>query len=258
MALFSRRRPVRALLQSAALNPDLVIEPRPGLRIQPAEEALLKTLFRRYARLVVESEFLSGYSGARTLLALPIRADGRADAYTIAKIGDQESIRREFENYETFVKDTLPPITARIQEPPVTLHRRRPDSEPPAHARSCSPGTDRRQAVPAGAEPLGDHPRAPQPRPRDPTSSPVVRSAPRGCRSTATSTRTRTAPRTGQVHRGGEGGIVRTRGPRPTDPWVTGGANCPLRRVGRRSPGPPPCIGGSRLGPGEPVGWRPD
>jgi len=43
----------------------------------------LQTLFRRYARLVIEGEFRSAYSGARTLLALPVRADGRVDAYTI-------------------------------------------------------------------------------------------------------------------------------------------------------------------------------
>ncbi|MBP1693250.1 MAG: hypothetical protein H6Q37_1133, partial [Chloroflexi bacterium] len=61
----------------------------------------------------------SGYSGARTFLVLPIRPDGRADAHTIAKIGERQAIQHEFNNYETFVKDTLPPITARIQHPPV-------------------------------------------------------------------------------------------------------------------------------------------
>jgi hypothetical protein len=121
LALASRRRAQRPVVQSHAPNPDLVIEPQPGLHIQPDEAALLRTLFRRYARLVIENEFRSGYSGARTLLALPVRADGRADAYTIAKIGSRDAIQREFENYETFVKDTLPPITARIQEPPVTV-----------------------------------------------------------------------------------------------------------------------------------------
>lgn len=112
-----RRRPFAPIAQ--APNPDLAIELPPELRLAPQERSLLQTLFRRYARLVVEQEFLSGYSGARTFLALPIRGDGRADAYTIAKLGERESIRREFENYEAFVKTTLPPITARIQHPPV-------------------------------------------------------------------------------------------------------------------------------------------
>jgi hypothetical protein len=114
-------RPARPALQTTNPNPDLVIEPRPGLELSPLERSLLRAIFRRYARLVLESEFLSGYSGARTFLAQPVRSDGRADAYTIVKIGESRTIQREFQNYETFVKDTLPPITARIQHPPVTV-----------------------------------------------------------------------------------------------------------------------------------------
>jgi hypothetical protein len=101
-------------------NLDLSIELPPGVDISPQERSLLQALFNRYARLVIEQEFLSGYSGARTFLVLPVRADGRADAYTIAKLGERTAIGREYENYETYVKDTLPPITARIQHPPVT------------------------------------------------------------------------------------------------------------------------------------------
>ena len=120
LAYASRRRAfLPAPLRSGAPNAALAIEPAPGLRISAEEDTLLRVLFRRYARLVIQSEFRSGYSGARTLLALPVRADGRADAHTIAKLGDAASIRREFGNYEVFVKDTLPPITARIQEPPI-------------------------------------------------------------------------------------------------------------------------------------------
>ncbi len=54
-------------------------------------------------------------------MVLPVLADGRTDAHTIAKMGERLSIEREFQNYEAFVKDTLPPVTARIQEPPATL-----------------------------------------------------------------------------------------------------------------------------------------
>ena len=119
VAMASRKRLTRLPIHSDLPNSALVIEPRPGIQIQTEDETLLRTLFRRYGRLIVETEFLSGYSGARTLLTLPIRLDGRADAYTIAKLGDRASIEQEFSNYERFVKNTLPPITARIQEPPV-------------------------------------------------------------------------------------------------------------------------------------------
>ncbi len=117
-ALLGQSRPV---LQALAPNPALVIEPRPGLALSPDETALMRSLFYRYARLVLEREFLSGYSGARTFLAQPIRTDGRADAYTIVKVGEREAIQREFQNYETFVKDRLPPVTARIQHAPVVV-----------------------------------------------------------------------------------------------------------------------------------------
>jgi hypothetical protein len=70
---------------------------------------------------VLEREFLSGYSGARTFLVKPVRADGCADAATIVKVGPREAIRREFANYENFVQHRLPPVTARIQRAPVTL-----------------------------------------------------------------------------------------------------------------------------------------
>jgi len=101
-------------------NPSLTIELPTDLHLGNAETTLLQALFQRYARLVIQQEFLSGYSGARTFLALPIRLDGRTDAYTITKIGERQVMQREYRNYETFVKDTLPPITARIQRPPVT------------------------------------------------------------------------------------------------------------------------------------------
>ncbi len=113
-------RPRRRSLPAFDPNPSLIIEKNPSFDLASEETSLLRVLFRRYARLTLEAEFRSGYSGARTFLALPVRADGRADAYTIAKIGDRDSIQREYENYETHVKDTLPPITARIQETPVT------------------------------------------------------------------------------------------------------------------------------------------
>ncbi|GAB4580472.1 MAG: hypothetical protein Fur0022_32130 [Anaerolineales bacterium] len=113
---------VREILSPVDGVPSAIrIEPPSGVSLSSTETALLSSLFARYARLVIEREFLSGYSGARTFLALPVRPDSRVDAHTIVKIADQRSIRREYENYENFVKNTLPPATARIQQPPVRL-----------------------------------------------------------------------------------------------------------------------------------------
>jgi hypothetical protein len=109
---------------SRAPNTDLIIEPHPDIDLSAPEIRLFQALFQRYARLVLELEFRSGYSGARAFLAQPILADGRADAFAVAKVGDHSVIEREFANYGSYVEQTLPPVTARIQGRPVTAARR--------------------------------------------------------------------------------------------------------------------------------------
>jgi hypothetical protein len=79
----------------------------------------LRIMFASYETVAVDVEYRSGYSGSRTFLILPIKADGRADAYTVVKIAPQAPIRQEWENFERFVKATLPPVTTRLEEPPI-------------------------------------------------------------------------------------------------------------------------------------------
>jgi hypothetical protein len=114
-------RPRRPALRELQPNPGLVIEQPSALKLSGGELTLLRALFHAYARITLEAEYRSGYSGARAFLALPVRSNGRVDAYTIAKLGERAAILREYGNYMAFVKDTLPPITARIQETPVAL-----------------------------------------------------------------------------------------------------------------------------------------
>ncbi len=113
-----------APLQQVAPNSDLSVEPALGMHLSPEERELLGAMFNRYGRLIIEQEFKSGYSGARALLARPIHADGRSDAHTIVKIGLPAAIAAEVQNYERFVADTLPPVTARIQHAPVIQRER--------------------------------------------------------------------------------------------------------------------------------------
>ncbi len=103
----------------------LSIELPPAIVLAEEEDGLLRALFGAYARLVIDREFLSGYSGARTFLVRPIRPDGSADAATIVKLGPREAIRQEWINYENFVQHRLPPVTARIQRAPVALQKGR-------------------------------------------------------------------------------------------------------------------------------------
>jgi hypothetical protein len=120
-ALAGRRGAPQRGLRTAAPNRRLQVERSASLTVSPEETDLLQGLFARYSRLVLENEFKSGYSGARAFLVQPVRADGRADASAIAKLGPRADILDEYDNYEQFVKDRLPPMTARIQRPPVAL-----------------------------------------------------------------------------------------------------------------------------------------
>lgn len=113
----------RRTVRSTLVSPDrsLSIEAAPGMVLTPDETGLMQALFAHYLRLIVQREFMSGYSGARTFLAHPVKSDGQTDAQTIIKIGPQRDIEAEYQHYEAYVKDRLPPITARIQKPPVAV-----------------------------------------------------------------------------------------------------------------------------------------
>lgn len=126
----ARRAPPypQARLQVVKPGSSPALEPSSGIELNAEERSLLQALLQPYARVALEAEFPSGYSGARTFLALPLHGDGRADAYTIAKLGDRGAIEREVENYQRYVADTLPPLTARIQGQPVTVGERCPQA----------------------------------------------------------------------------------------------------------------------------------
>lgn len=102
-------------------NPNLTIESGSCVSLSELETSLLRANFANYSRVLVDTQFTSGYSGARTFLVQPIRTDGSADAYAIVKIGSRSQIQAEYANYETFVRHTLPPITGRVQDSPVVI-----------------------------------------------------------------------------------------------------------------------------------------
>ncbi len=108
-------------------NLELELDLAPGVHISQEERILLQAIYNRYGRVTVETRYSSGYSGARTLLVQPAQADGRTDAHAIVKIGSAREIQAEYSNYETFVRHTLPPVTSRVQGPPV-LVRNEPDA----------------------------------------------------------------------------------------------------------------------------------
>ncbi|MDZ4765493.1 MAG: Clp protease N-terminal domain-containing protein [Chloroflexota bacterium] len=77
---------------------------------------ILRRMFNTYATLRIERQLTGGYSGALVLLVTPIQADGAEDASVVVKIADAASILDEERRYNQYVRNTLPPLTARLED----------------------------------------------------------------------------------------------------------------------------------------------
>jgi hypothetical protein len=89
-----------------------------GEKLSAQEALVLQQMFKKYERVQIEHLFQEGFSGSTVMLVRPINADGRSDALVVVKIADRQSILWEKKRYDSFVKDTLPPTTARIEAEP--------------------------------------------------------------------------------------------------------------------------------------------
>ncbi|GAB1422538.1 hypothetical protein MASR2M15_27720 [Anaerolineales bacterium] len=79
---------------------------------------VLKRMFHGYERIQIESELTGGYSNARLFIVSPFHIDQRQDASVVVKIGQAGTIQDEAQGYNHYVKSTLPPLTARLEEAP--------------------------------------------------------------------------------------------------------------------------------------------
>jgi hypothetical protein len=99
------------------------IEPREGVDLNPDEEAVLQHMFRGYERVVIERPLRGGYSSAKVLVAAPYRTDGFVTAPVVVKLDERQAILYEKMRYDSYVRDTLPPATARVLDNPVVPDR---------------------------------------------------------------------------------------------------------------------------------------
>jgi hypothetical protein len=81
---------------------------------------ILRRLFQGYARIRIEHRLTGGFTRALVLVVTPIHADGQQDAAVVAKIDETDPILDEAQRYEAHVKGILPPLTARLEDRPVT------------------------------------------------------------------------------------------------------------------------------------------
>ena len=68
----------------------------------------------------IERRLVGGYTSAAILVVTPVSADGMEDAAVVVKIDDADIILDEAQRYETHVRSSLPPLTARLEEKPTT------------------------------------------------------------------------------------------------------------------------------------------
>jgi len=77
---------------------------------------VLRRMFFGYSRIRVEHQLMGGYSEALLLVVTPVQADSIEDASVVVKIDRADIILDEAQRYENHVKNTLPPLTARIED----------------------------------------------------------------------------------------------------------------------------------------------
>ena len=88
----------------------------PDPTLSDEQRDVLEHMFRE-AEAIHVLRFLSGYSGSKVLLVQPVSGDFNF-APVIVKIDDRQAIQYEKLRYDQWVKDILPPTTARIIDPP--------------------------------------------------------------------------------------------------------------------------------------------
>jgi hypothetical protein len=80
---------------------------------------LLRRMFYGYSRVRVEQRLTGGFTRALLLIVTPIQADSVEDAPVVVKIDDADDILEEAQRYDQQVKNTLPPLTARLEDRPI-------------------------------------------------------------------------------------------------------------------------------------------
>lgn len=87
------------------------------LLLSEDEKTVLRRMFRTHKRVHVLRELRGGFTGAR-LLVVQAENPQRAEVSVVVKIDLRNAILHEKRHYDAYVKDTLPPTTARLLDNP--------------------------------------------------------------------------------------------------------------------------------------------
>lgn len=80
---------------------------------------ILRRMFYGHSQIRIDRRLTGGYSQAILLVVTPIHGDNREDAAVVVKIDNVDAILDEAQRYESHVRGTLPPLTARLEDKPV-------------------------------------------------------------------------------------------------------------------------------------------
>lgn len=94
-----------------------------GVTLNAEELEVIRQMFPGHGRVVIDRQLHGGYSSARVLVATPYQPDGRAMATVVVKLADRQAILYEKMRFDSFVRDTLPPTTARVVGNPTLVEK---------------------------------------------------------------------------------------------------------------------------------------
>jgi hypothetical protein len=82
---------------------------------------LLQRMFHGYEKIRIERQLSGGYTRAQLFVVTPIQLDDIEYAPVVVKIARTHDIADEARRYDSYIKSTLPPLTARLEEHPIFL-----------------------------------------------------------------------------------------------------------------------------------------
>lgn len=80
---------------------------------------ILRRMFHGYTEIRVETRLTGGFTNSELLVVTPIMVDGNDAVSVVVKVGLTDAIQDEWQRYDRYVRDKLPPLTARPDGRPI-------------------------------------------------------------------------------------------------------------------------------------------
>ncbi len=113
-------------LDTGILQYALLIDVAPGaegsdLTLEAPVRRILERMFYGYKKIRIEHQLAGGYTRAELYVVTPITFNGTEHARVVVKIARADDVAEEARRYESHIRRTLPPFTARLEEHPTVL-----------------------------------------------------------------------------------------------------------------------------------------